>query len=88
LSDFNGLWRHFRVVPSLDAEVSVGRRQQEASGGLLGLSEKQYNVQADLARNCRFFLIERPGLERADSPLLGDAEPSHRPNPAEAADRI
>jgi hypothetical protein len=74
--------------PALDAGVSVGRHLQEASGGLLVISEKQYNIQAGLTRNCRFFLIEHPVPDRADSPLLGGAVPSHRPNPTETTDRI
>jgi hypothetical protein len=81
LSDFNGLWRHSRSFPALDPEVSLAPRQQEASGGFLVFSEKQYNIQAGLARNCRFFLIDRPGLDPVDSSLLGDAEPSRRSNP-------
>ena len=33
----------------------------KSAGRTIGLSEKQYQIPASLARNCRFFLIEYPG---------------------------
>jgi hypothetical protein len=46
--------------PFLSVEALVARRQWEAIDGLVSFSEKQYQISAGLARNCRFFLIERP----------------------------
>ena len=53
--------------------------------GPIGLSEKQYQVAAGLARNCRFFLSSVPALDRALSLPLGKAERSRQPNPVSIA---
>jgi hypothetical protein len=45
------------------------------------LSEKQYQLPAGLARNCRFFLSSVPALNSANWPRLGSAEPSLQPSP-------
>jgi hypothetical protein len=55
------------------------------------LSEKQYQLPAGLARNCRFFLSSVPALNSANWPRLGSAEPSLQPSPYDqttVADRI
>src|ERR1700722_3540560 len=41
--------------------------------GSIGLSEKQYQESASLARDCWFFSIERPGPRSRVSPPLGKA---------------
>jgi hypothetical protein len=51
--------------PVFTAEALVTRRPWEPPAGLIGLSEKQYQVPAGLARLCRFFLIERPDPQSA-----------------------
>jgi hypothetical protein len=62
--------------------LSLGRAPaMQAPAGLVGLSEKQYSVPAGLARNCRFFLIKLPALNRAHSPLLGSPQQSRRSKP-------
>jgi hypothetical protein len=42
--------------PVLNAEDLVALRECEGRAGFAGLSEKQYQVPANLSRNCRFFL--------------------------------
>ena len=69
----------YESFPVFTAEVlscaGSGKRQP-----MLGvISEKQYSVPVGSARNCRFFLIERP-LNRAHSSILGP--------PSELIDRI
>src|SRR5580700_2494276 len=66
--------------PVRKAEALVARRAREAPVGFAGLSEKQYQAPAGLARNCRFFSISLAALNRARSPLLGGAERSHQRN--------
>jgi hypothetical protein len=51
----------------------------------MGLSEKQYQVAAGLARNCRFFLTDRPGPRPGAFAALGKAERSRQPNPISIA---
>ena len=51
----------------------------------MGLSEKQYQVAAGLARNCRFFLVSRPGPRPGAFAALGNAERSRQPNPVSIA---
>src|ERR1700722_696068 len=55
-SDYNGLRRHFRVVPPPQtAERPRPAAHEQRRVGLSLLSEKQYWTPAALARNCRFF---------------------------------
>jgi hypothetical protein len=48
--------------PVLNAEVPVARRHMRRASPAYLLSEKQYQAAASLARNCRFFLMERSGF--------------------------
>jgi hypothetical protein len=65
------------AVPN--AEALVARRPGKRQPGLVDISEKQYQIPAGLARNCRFFLISARALNQGHSPLFGNAEPSHQP---------
>jgi hypothetical protein len=55
----------------------------QAADKVVGISEKQYTIPAALARNCRFFSISVPALNRAHSPL-----PRERPTISSIAARI
>jgi hypothetical protein len=63
--------------PVLNAEAPVVRRPAKRQPGLVDISEKQYQIPAGLARNCRVFLNQRPALNQGHLRLLGNAEPSH-----------
>jgi hypothetical protein len=56
LSDFSGLRRQFRVVPWSYAKSRPRVAHEKCWPGFPVLSEKQYQIPAGRARNCRFFL--------------------------------
>jgi hypothetical protein len=75
------LLRNFDSVPAFNAEARSQAAHEKTGAGLIDLSEKQYQAPGGLARNCRFFLISRPGTQSALSLPFGNAERSHQPNP-------
>jgi hypothetical protein len=69
-----------RSLP-LNSEARLRIALERRDPGLSGISEKQYQFSSGLSRNCRFFLKQRPGPDRAPAPPRGAAGRSHQPNP-------
>jgi hypothetical protein len=56
--------------PALDAQPRSRVGYEKCVVGFIGLSEKQYQILIRGARNCRFFLLSVPALDRTLSPTL------------------
>jgi hypothetical protein len=59
-----------------------------ATAPSIALSEKQYQAPARLGKKLSIFVNERPGLQLAHSPLLGNGPRSQEPNSSPSVGRV